>query len=80
MARLKEAARRHALTVVFANYAGTTGGLLAAGGSCIRCANREAVARLPADGRGLAIGWDDGSGRWAGKTVLLGAANGAPLA
>jgi predicted amidohydrolase len=67
---LKQAARRHGLTVVFSNYGGPSGGLTAAGGSCIRAPDGEAVVRLPAQGRGLAIAWQDGE-RWAGKAVLL---------
>jgi predicted amidohydrolase len=71
MSRLKEAARRNELTVIFSNYGGPTGGLVAAGASCVRSADGDAVARLPAEGCGLAIAWEDGA-RWAGKTVLIG--------
>lgn len=69
MSWLKEAARRHALTVVFANYGGPTGGLEAAGGSCVRSADGNAVVRLCEKGVGLAIGWEDATG-WHGKTLL----------
>jgi len=69
MARLKQAARRYGFTVLFANYGGATGGLESAGGSCVRTADGEAIARLPEAGCGLAIAWDDGR-RWTGKAVL----------
>lgn len=69
LSRLKDAARRHALIVVFSNYGGATGGLIAAGGSCVRATDGETVVRLPERGRGLAIAWEDG-GRWTGKTVV----------
>jgi predicted amidohydrolase len=72
MARLKEAARRHALTVIFANYGGVSGGLSSGGGSCIRAPDGTAVVRLPAQGSGLAIAWQDEAG-WSGKSVLVGA-------
>jgi predicted amidohydrolase len=68
MARLKDAARRHGLTVICSNYGGPTGGLAAAGGSCIRSADGETVARLPAEGCGLAIAWEDGT-RLAGRNL-----------
>jgi predicted amidohydrolase len=70
MSRLKDAARRHGFTVVFSNFGGTTGGLASGGGSCIRSADGHAVVRLPAEGCGLAIAWEDGM-RWAGKTVSV---------
>lgn len=68
MSRLKEAARRHGLTVVFSNYGGATGGLASAGGTCVRGPDGEAVARLPAEGCGLAIAWQDGT-RWVGEAL-----------
>jgi len=67
--RLKDAARRHGFTVVFSNFGGPTGGLASAGGSCVRSPDGHAVARLPTEGCGLAIAWEDGT-RWAGKAVL----------
>lgn len=70
MSRLKEAARRHGFTVIFSNYGGPTGGLASGGASCIRAADGNAVARLPVEGCGLAIAWEEGT-HWAGKTVLL---------
>jgi predicted amidohydrolase len=69
MSRLKDAARRHRLTVIFSNYGGPTGGLVPGGGSCIRSPDGNAVVRLPAAGCGLAIAWDNGA-QWAGKTVF----------
>lgn len=70
LSRLKDAARRHRLVVVFSNYGGPTGGLPAAGGSGIRSTDDEAVVRLPAEGRGLAIAWED-EGRWQGEALLV---------
>lgn len=70
LSRLKEAARRHRLTIVFSNYGGPTGGLAAAGGSCVRSVDGDAVVSLPAKGCGLAIASEDGAG-WAGKMLLI---------
>ena len=68
MSRLKEAARRHGLVTVFANFGGNTGGLRAAGGSCVRRKDGAVVVRLPEAGCGLAVAREC-EGAWEGEVV-----------
>lgn len=71
MSRLTAAARRHGYSAIFSNYGGPTGGLPSAGRSCILSSEGECVARLPAQGCGIAFAWRDDT--WGGESVLLGA-------
>ena len=65
-------AARHAMTVVFANYGGPTGGLPGGGKSATWSQSGELVARLEASGAGIVIAAETDAG-WRGKAIALGA-------
>lgn len=67
---LRTYAARHSMTVVFANYGGTSGGLTSSGQSAIWSEKGELLAQLGATGTGLAIATETDTG-WRGKTVVL---------
>jgi len=67
---LAQRAREHALTVVFANFGGPSGGLAAAGRSAIRSATGELVVQLPAGGAGIATATRTGTD-WRGSARML---------
>ena len=69
-AALRAYAKQHAMTVVFANYGGPSGGLPSAGGSAIWTDHGEPVARLEGTGAGLAIAIENDDG-WRGMTMRL---------
>jgi predicted amidohydrolase len=70
IAVLKKHALRHSLTIVLANFAGSTGGLPAAGGSGIWTDKGERVAQLDANGCGVVTALEDGT-VWRAKTHML---------
>lgn len=55
LARLQSYAQRHAMTVVFSNFGGPSGGLPAAGRSAIWSARGELLEQLDAEGSGVAV-------------------------
>jgi predicted amidohydrolase len=69
-ARLASYAARHAMTVVFANYGGPSGGLPSAGRSAIWSAGGGLLTRLDARGSGLAMALRSGDG-WRAEAVML---------
>lgn len=70
-ARLETYAVQHAMTVVFANYGGPSGGLRSAGRSAIWCGTGALVARLEPLGAGVAVAAEGPAG-WRGRTIMLG--------
>jgi predicted amidohydrolase len=64
-------AARHAMTVVFANYGGPTGGLPGAGKSAIWSDRGGLVAKCDARSAGVVIANESEAG-WVGKAVALG--------
>lgn len=71
MARLKEYAVKHSLTVVFSNFGGPSGGLPSGGSSAILSEKGEVLVQLPVTGAGIAIAIEEETG-WRTKKVLLG--------
>jgi len=69
-AALRAYAKQHAMTVVFANYGGPSGGLPGGGGSAIWTDHGEPVALLEGTGAGLAIAIENDDG-WRGMTMRL---------
>jgi predicted amidohydrolase len=63
MADLKTHAERHALTVVYANYGGPSGGLPSAGRSAIWSDSGELLVQLGPSGTGLALATEK-DGQW----------------
>ncbi len=70
-ASLRGYARRHSMTVVFANYGGPSGGLAAGGRSAVWSDDGEPIVRLDGPGCGLAVAIERDRG-WEGRTVDLG--------
>ncbi len=70
-ANLVAHATRHAMSVVFSNYGGPTGGLASAGRSAIWSERGECVAALDATGAGVVVA-TEGDGGWVGKARTLG--------
>lgn len=70
LAATKRFATEHGLVAVVSNFAGVTGGLLAAGGSTILCERGERVVQLPATGAGIALAQRE-DGHWRGQRLLL---------
>jgi predicted amidohydrolase len=68
LGRLKTYVVQHALTVVFANFGGPSGGLPSAGSSAIISAGGDVLARLPRSGAGLALAREATTG-WEGWTI-----------
>jgi predicted amidohydrolase len=71
MARLASHAARHAMTVVFANYGGPSGGLPSAGSSAIWSERGELLARLPAAGAGLVLAAENDGAGWSARTIPI---------
>lgn len=69
-ANLRASARRHSMTVAFANYGGPSGGLASAGRSTIWSGRGEVVAQLDRAGTGVAVAVEDDLG-WHGSTLML---------
>jgi predicted amidohydrolase len=67
---LRAYAVRHGMAVVFANYGGPTGGLVASGGSAIWSESGELLARLESRGSGVVIATESQTG-WHGKAMVL---------
>jgi predicted amidohydrolase len=69
-ASLEEHARRHALTVVLANFGGPSGGLRSAGRSAIWSERGERIAGLGGGGMGLVVASESARG-WRGRAFVL---------
>lgn len=70
IAGLSKIAAHYGMAVVFANYAGVTGGLVASGGSAILSDTGELLVQLERQGQGVAIAIEDETGRSA-KAVMV---------
>lgn len=70
-ANLETYATRHAMTVVFANYGGPSGGLPAAGSSAIWSPRGECLARLGKTGAGVVVARESDAS-WRAGTFALG--------
>ncbi len=69
-ARLRRYAALHSMTVVLANYAGTTGGLRAAGRSAVWSPRGELVTELDATSAGIALAVEE-DGQFRGSVTTL---------
>jgi predicted amidohydrolase len=67
-ARLSRYAVEHAMTVVFSNYGGPTGGLRCAGRSAVWSPRGERLAELGGAGSGLPLGVEE-RGSWRGRAI-----------
>ena len=71
IARLRTYALEHSMAVAFANYGGPSGGLRSAGRSAIWSETGELLARLEADGAGVAVAVESHAG-WRGRAIMVG--------
>jgi predicted amidohydrolase len=71
IARLREYAKQHSMTVVFSNFGGPSGGLPSAGSSAIFSEKGELLVQLQTTGAGVAIAIEGKTG-WRTKAVSIG--------
>jgi hypothetical protein len=68
-ARFKTYATRHSMTVLFANYSGSSGGLASAERSAIWSESGESLAELDAIGSGVVIAIESHGG-WHARAIM----------
>jgi predicted amidohydrolase len=70
IATLRAHAIAHHMAVAFANYAGSTGGLRASGGSAVLSQAGELLVQLDSSSAGIAVAIEDETG-WRAKACML---------